>query len=59
VLVMPDDPVVREHLGDAYFANGDLGAALSEWETSLYMAPDNEDLILKIERLDRKTGVTK
>lgn len=59
VLVMPDDPVVREHLGDAYFANGDLGAALSEWETSLYMAPDNENLILKIERLDRKTGVTK
>ena len=39
--VVPDDPVIQEHLGDVYFHLRRLQEARQAWEKSLTLKPDN------------------
>jgi Flp pilus assembly protein TadD len=45
-----EDPVIYDHLGDAYLQAGDEPAALGAWEKSLELDPANESLRQKIQR---------
>jgi tetratricopeptide (TPR) repeat protein len=52
--VLLDDPVIFEHLGDAYFKIRDLAAARGNWEKSLKLNPDKPEVKKKIEDLQNK-----
>ena len=41
IAVVPDDPVIQEHLGDVYFHLRRLQEARQAWEKSLTLKPDN------------------
>ncbi|UCD16970.1 MAG: tetratricopeptide repeat protein [Candidatus Zixiibacteriota bacterium] len=45
-----DDPVVMEHLGDAYEAIGDIDNALLYWNRTLELDPGNESVREKLRR---------
>jgi cytochrome c-type biogenesis protein CcmH/NrfG len=45
-----EDPVIYDHLGDAYLRSGDEPAALSAWEKSLDLDPANDSVRQKIQR---------
>ncbi len=45
-----DDPVVYNHIGDVYYALGNVGDAIKYWELSLEMQPDQSPVIDKIEQ---------
>ncbi|MBU1932991.1 MAG: tetratricopeptide repeat protein, partial [Candidatus Omnitrophica bacterium] len=45
-----EDPIVYDHLGDAYFKTGDLDKAREAWEKSLKLQ-DNRDVKEKLESL--------
>jgi tetratricopeptide (TPR) repeat protein len=47
---LPDDPVVREHLGDIYYATGDIYEAVNQWELSLQLNASNSELKEKVKR---------
>ena len=42
------DPVVFEHLGDAYSASGETAKALEAWEKALALDPENKNLTGKV-----------
>ena len=44
------DPVVAEHLGDAYAALGDMENAHNYWKKALELNPDNESLVEKLRK---------
>jgi tetratricopeptide (TPR) repeat protein len=45
-----EDPVIFDHLGEAYLKAGDEPAALAAWEKSLELDPANESVRQKIQR---------
>lgn len=45
----PDQEVIREHIGDAYFKTGNLEKALECWKQALEMGSPNKNLGRKIE----------
>ena len=45
-----EDPVIFDHLGDAYLQTGDESAALAAWEKSLELDPANDGVRQKIQR---------
>jgi len=49
--LMGNDPVVVEHLGDAYRMKKMWKEALAEWERSLSLDPKNEAVKRKIDEL--------
>lgn len=48
--IMPDDPAVMEHYGDALARRGDLSAALEWWMKSWRRNPENQELKDKLLR---------
>jgi len=48
------DPVVYEHLGDAYGAKGDTAKALEAWKKAQGLDPQNKILAGKIEAAEKK-----
>lgn len=50
--VLLDDPVIFEHLGDAYFANGNMEDAEAYWQKSLKLNPVQDKIKRKIEELN-------
>jgi tetratricopeptide (TPR) repeat protein len=51
-----DDPVVFEHLGDAYFKLNRVSEALESWQKALALDPKNKNLANKIERTKAPIG---
>lgn len=47
------DPVIYEHLGDAWFKSGDKDKALVNWEKSLELKPDNPEIKNKIGKIEK------
>ena len=45
----PDDPVINDHLGDAYWRIGRKLEAKYQWQQSLTLKPDN-DLVATIDK---------
>jgi protein involved in temperature-dependent protein secretion len=50
VRYLPGDAILREHLGDIYFAKGKLKEAVLQWETALELDPGNGKLEKKLKR---------
>jgi Tfp pilus assembly protein PilF len=46
-----EDPVILDHLGDAYFKNQDFPRAKGNWERSLQLDPDQPKVAQKIEKI--------
>ena len=51
-----DDPVIFEHIGDAYFKLNRLSEALESWQKALALDPNNKNLPNKIERTKTPIG---
>jgi tetratricopeptide (TPR) repeat protein len=51
-----DDPVVFEHIGDAYFKLNRISEALESWQKALALDPKNKNLANKIERTKAPVG---
>jgi hypothetical protein len=49
VELMPEDPVLLDHLGDAYWRVGRIAEARFQWERSLRNKPE-PDLRIEVER---------
>ena len=49
-----DDPVIREHLGDVYYRQGNLQEAQRQWQKSLSLDPEREEVKAKIENLEKE-----
>jgi tetratricopeptide (TPR) repeat protein len=47
------DPLICEHLGDAYLGIGDARKARLNWMRSLELSPEQENVRRKIKELDR------
>jgi tetratricopeptide (TPR) repeat protein len=47
-LIQPEDPIVDEHLGDAYSAENDTAGALTWWQKALALDKDNKGIAVKI-----------
>lgn len=45
------DPVIYDHLGDAYFKLNDFDMALKNWELSLKLLSGQENIVSKIDKL--------
>ena len=52
--ILIEDPVIFDHLGDAYFKIQDLAAARVNWEKSLKLDPDQDKVKKKIENSKNK-----
>ena len=51
-----DDPVIFEHIGDAYFKLNRVSEALESWQKALALDPKNKNLANKIERTKPPIG---
>jgi tetratricopeptide (TPR) repeat protein len=51
-----DDPVIFEHIGDAYFKLNHVSEALESWQKALALDPKNKNLANKIERTKAPIG---
>jgi tetratricopeptide (TPR) repeat protein len=51
-----DDPVIFEHIGDAYFKLNRVSEAVESWQKALALDPKNKNLANKIERTKAPTG---
>jgi tetratricopeptide (TPR) repeat protein len=51
-----DDPVIFEHIGDAYFKLNRISEALESWQKALALDPKNKNLANKIERTKAPIG---
>ena len=49
VQLLPQDPVINDHLGDAYWRVGRKHEARFQWERALHLEPEEEGMIGKIE----------
>jgi putative PEP-CTERM system TPR-repeat lipoprotein len=54
VQYLGDDPTVREHLADVYWANSMHKEAIAAWELSLALNPDSKALTEKLEKARRE-----
>ncbi|MEI8233929.1 MAG: tetratricopeptide repeat protein [Verrucomicrobiota bacterium] len=55
IAALPEpDPVVFEHLGDAYAASGDAAKALDAWKKALALDAGNKALAAKVEKAQGK-----
>lgn len=50
VEILPEDPIINEHMGDVYSDLGDSEKALIWWKKSLEFDPGNESLAKKIKK---------
>jgi tetratricopeptide (TPR) repeat protein len=53
-LINPPDPVVYEHIGDAYRSLGDSPQALTFWQKALTLDPQSQSLASKIDQAKSK-----
>jgi tetratricopeptide (TPR) repeat protein len=51
-----EDPVIFEHVGDAYFKLNRISEALESWQKALALDPKNKNLANKIERTKAPIG---
>jgi len=51
-----EDPVIFEHIGDAYFKLNRLSEAVASWQKALTLDPKNKNLANKIERTKGPMG---
>jgi tetratricopeptide (TPR) repeat protein len=51
-----DDPVIFEHIGDAYLKLNRIPEALESWQKALTLDPKNKNLAKKIQRTKLPTG---
>ena len=51
-----DDAIVREHLGDVYYAKGDFVEAKKQWKISISLDSTREEVKKKLEALESKLG---
>jgi tetratricopeptide (TPR) repeat protein len=51
-----EDPVIFEHIGDAYFKLNRISEALESWQKALTLDPKNKNLANKIERTKAPIG---
>jgi tetratricopeptide (TPR) repeat protein len=51
-----EDPVIFEHIGDAYFKLNRISEALESWQKALALDPKNKNLANKIERTKAPIG---
>jgi len=51
------DPVIYEHMGDVYFALQEPDQAKKNWDRSLELLPDQENVLKKITQLQEKVSV--
>ncbi len=49
--LLDSDPVIFEHLGDAYFGKKELELARRNWQRALKLKPDLESVKLKLEKI--------
>jgi len=42
--LVPDDPTINDHLGDAYWKSGRTTEARYQWRQALQFKPDEEDI---------------
>lgn len=49
-VTLDNDPVIFDHLGEAYKASGDMESARSAWEKALDLAPNDSKIKEKLER---------
>ncbi|MFA4989340.1 MAG: tetratricopeptide repeat protein [Candidatus Omnitrophota bacterium] len=54
-----EDPVIYDHLGDAYFKLKEIAKAKLNWQKSLGLSPKQESVKKKIEGLEKNAGSTK
>lgn len=52
-----EDPVIYEHLGDAYFKIEDIQNAKVNWEKSLKLDPNQDKVKEKLERLNKLNAI--
>ena len=50
-MLRPDDPIINDHLGDAYWRIGRTLEAKYQWEQSLSLKPENDQIILLKEKI--------
>jgi len=55
-VLLENDPVINEHLGDVYNSLGMFKEALKYWEISVSLNKENKSLIDKIEQLKNSTN---
>jgi tetratricopeptide (TPR) repeat protein len=53
-LITPPDPVVYEHIGDTHRALGNIPLALTYWQKSLALDPQNQGVATKIDQSKAK-----
>ena len=53
-ILKKDDPIVFEHIADAYAKLGRIPQALDYWQKAIALAPDNKSLAKKIENTKTK-----
>jgi uncharacterized protein HemY len=51
VALVPDDPVIAEHLGDIYFELKMFREAQEAWERSLHLQPESEAVEGKLKKV--------
>jgi tetratricopeptide (TPR) repeat protein len=49
--LVPDDPIIQEHLGDIYFRLRRFGDASQAWQRSLSLKPDNAAVQDKLQEI--------
>jgi uncharacterized protein HemY len=49
--LVPDDPVIVEHLGDVYYELKMFREAQEAWERSLQLQPDNDTVAGKLKNV--------
>jgi Flp pilus assembly protein TadD len=50
----PDDPVIAEHLGDAYKETGSVEKAREQYERALQIDPERTEVKEKLESLNHE-----
>jgi predicted negative regulator of RcsB-dependent stress response len=48
------DPVIYDHIADAYFKKGDLAQAKQNWEKSLELDASKDKVKEKLKKLEKK-----
>ena len=54
--LLPEDPTINDHLGDAYWRTGRLAEARYQWRRALQFKPEPDDVKTIEAKLDRGLG---
>ena len=54
VTIVPDDPMIIEHLGDVYLKSGKKDKAIAQYERVLKIDPEQKKIKEKLENLKRQ-----